>query len=60
MKTCLHDLSAEMEKSNVEFDQQVTCIKGNGQSVLEGDWMMDDGKLKTTDISDDIDRAFDG
>ena len=43
---------------NVEFDQQVTHVKDNDQSVFGGTWMMDDGKLKTDDISDDL--AFDG
>ena len=42
-----------MEKSNVEFDQQVATVKGDDQSVLGGNWMMDGGKLKTHDISDD-------
>ena len=38
----------------------VVPVKGNDQSVLGGNWVMDGGKLKTDDISDDIDRAFDG
>ena len=52
------NLSIQFISRHGKFDQQVTHVKGNDQSVLGGNWMMDDGKLKTGDKSDD--RAFDG